>query len=102
MEDDLFEVYFGATLLGKIDGYRKTFTGRRSLKVGDGNDQFLGLAVHITLTSPPDGVSEVRILRRSAYFAMLPLLFADASESKRRGLSFAKKPGTQFRPPSGR
>ena len=29
MEDDLFEVYFGATLLGEIDGYRKTFIGRR-------------------------------------------------------------------------
>jgi putative transposase len=33
IEDDLFEVYFGATLLGEIDGYRKTFIGR---KVGDG------------------------------------------------------------------
>jgi hypothetical protein len=29
MEDDLFEVYFGATLLGEIDGYRKTFIGHR-------------------------------------------------------------------------
>jgi hypothetical protein len=25
MEDDLFEVYFGATLLGEIACYRKTF-----------------------------------------------------------------------------
>jgi hypothetical protein len=29
MEDDLFEVYFGTTLLGEIDCYRKTFIGRR-------------------------------------------------------------------------
>jgi len=29
MEDNLFEVYFGDTLLGEIDGYRKTFIGRR-------------------------------------------------------------------------
>jgi len=28
IEDDLFEVYFGAILLGEIDGYRKTFIRR--------------------------------------------------------------------------
>jgi hypothetical protein len=29
IEDDPFEVYFGATLLGEIDGYRETFIRRR-------------------------------------------------------------------------
>jgi hypothetical protein len=28
IEGDLFGVFFGATLLGEIDGYRKTFIGR--------------------------------------------------------------------------
>jgi len=32
MEGDLFEVYFGATLLGEIDGYRKTLRRRNNYR----------------------------------------------------------------------